>query len=247
MNIVVIQARMGSTRLPGKVLKKLNGIPMLLFLINRVKLTKNIDKIIIATTNNKNDLEIINFCRSNAIDYFCGNEHDVLDRYYHCALKYKAKNIIRITADCPLIDPIVIDNTIKLFNNKKVDFAANTIPPETRKWPDGSDVEVFSFKALEKAYLAATKEEREHVTFYMWRNNPKIKKIQLNNNYDWSKYRYTIDYPEDYEKVKKIINILNINNEFGYTEEIIKIIESNKDMQSNNKKFKFGHGWKNNK
>ena len=247
MNLLIIQARMGSSRLPGKVLKKINNKSILLHLIERVKYSKSINKIVVATTKAIKDQEIVEFCNLHKIDFFCGSEHDVLERFYKCALKYEAKNIIRITSDCPLIDPIVIDATIDLYLNNDADYAANTIPPETRKWPDGSDVEVFSFNALEISYLSAKDDEREHVTFFMWRKNKNFKTVQLHNNEDWSKYRYTIDYNEDYEKVKKIMSILLKNNCFGHTKDIVQIIKDDGEMQNNNKKYSFGYGWKNNK
>ena len=247
MNLLIIQARMGSSRLPGKVLKKINNKSILLHLIERVKCSKKINKIVVATTKAIKDQEIVEFCKLHKIDFFCGSEHDVLERFYKCALKYEAKNIIRITSDCPLIDPIVIDTTIDLYLKNDADYAANTIPPETRKWPDGSDVEVFSFNALEISYLSAKDDEREHVTFFMWRKNKNFKTVQLDNNEDWSKYRYTIDYNEDYEKVKKIMSILLKNNCFGHTKDIVQIIKDDGEMQNNNKKYSFGYGWKKNK
>ena len=175
MNLMIIQARMGSSRLPGKVLKKINNKPCLLILMERVLLAKKIDKIVIATTNKKADTKIIDFCKKYDFDYFCGSENDVLKRYYDCNKRYDGSTIIRITSDCPLVDPHIIDKTVDLFYKKKVDYAANTIPPLTRRWPDGSDVEVFSKYALAEAFKNAKGNDREHVTFYMWKKKILLK------------------------------------------------------------------------
>ena len=177
--------------------------------MERALLAKKVDKIVIATTKKKVDKEIIKFCKKYNFDYFCGSEDDVLKRYYDCNLKYGGDTIIRITSDCPLVDPAVIDNTIDIFNKKKADYAANTIPPDTRRWPDGSDVEVFSKRALFEAFKKAKGNHREHVTFYFWQSNHRFRTVQLDNKYNWSRYRYTLDYEEDLIRLKKIIKILD--------------------------------------
>ena len=124
----------------------------------------------------------------------------MLSRYYDAAKKYEVNTIVRITADCPLIDPAVIDRTIELFQKNNLDYVVNTVPTELSKFPDGSDVEVFSMQAMERANQEATsKEDREHVTFYFWKSEKKdtFKIAQLGNHENWSKYRFTVDYPED--------------------------------------------------
>ena len=235
---------MGSSRLPGKVLKKINNKPCLLILMERVLLAKKIDKVVIATSNKKADLRIVNFCKKYDFDYFCGSENDVLKRYYDCNNCYNGKTIVRITSDCPLVDPNIIDKTIDLFYKKKVDYAANTIPPFTRRWPDGSDVEVFSKDALVKAYKNAKGNDREHVTFYMWKKKNTFKTAQLGNKKNWSKYRYTIDYEEDFLRIKKIIEVLNKNNTFGNTQQIVDILDREFGEKILDRKFSFGYGWK---
>ena len=156
MKLIIIQARMGSKRLPGKVLRKINNRPLLGYQIERVKLAKNYDNLVVATTELEKDKLIVEFCKKNNVDFFLGDEKNVLKRFYDCASYYNAKTIIRLTADCPLVDGKVVDKVIDLYEKNKVDYAANTIPPNTRKWPDGSDVEVFSFKALKEAFEKAT-------------------------------------------------------------------------------------------
>ena len=245
MIIAIIQARMGSTRLPGKVLKEVAGKPMLKCQIDRVRESKLLDKIIVATSTLEQDDVIEKFCTENGIECFRGSENDVLDRYYQCARSYGPDMIVRLTADCPLSDPMVIDAVIELFIDKKADYAANTVPPEKSKYPDGSDVEVFSMKALERAHREATSiKDKEHVTFYFWQNDNGFKTAQLDNDRDYSKYRFTVDYPEDLEVVEYIIKELKKRNSFGHLKEIIDIIDSNPEIKAKNSQYYFGIGWK---
>ena len=243
MIIAIIQARMGSSRLPNKTLMEIDGTPSLKFMINRVKKSKIIDKIIVATTNSERDNEIVDFCKDNDILFHRGSEGDVLDRYYQTAKEYKATTVVRLTSDCPLIDHNLIDKTINLYKQKKVDYASNAVPPDKKKYPDGSDVEVFSFEALEKSWNEATDlKDREHVTFFMWKNEDDFKTIMLDNKHDWGKYRITVDYIEDLELVRKIVIKLNDNNLYGSTKEIIEIIESEK-LFNINSMHTWGANW----
>ena len=147
--ITIIQARQNSKRFPGKVLKKYKNITFLELLIERLKRSKSIKKIIVATSKNILDQEIKKTCKKLGIFCFQGSEQDVIDRYYKAAKLFKAQNIIRVTADCPIIDPKVVDQVVELFFNKKVDYATNTMPAT---YPDGLDVEVFNFESLNKAW-----------------------------------------------------------------------------------------------
>ena len=170
MVIAIIQARMGSTRLPGKVLKRIDGRPMLSYLLDRVLKSTKIDKVIIATSILAIDDPIEDHCKEYGVDCFRGSENDVLSRYYECAKKYNADVIVRLTADCPLADPNVIDDVIKIFECNNVDYCANTVPVST--FPDGTDVEVFSMNALEKAFNEVKDPHfREHVTFQFWQTD----------------------------------------------------------------------------
>lgn len=239
MIIAIIQARMGSTRLPKKSLMEIDGKTALEFMINRVSKSDLIDDIVIATTTNHEDDIIADLCTNNQINCYRGSEDDVLDRYFQSAKKFKATIVVRLTSDCPLIDPYLIDKTINLFINKKVDYASNAVPPDKKKYPDGSDVEVFSFGALERSWIEATDvKDREHVTFYMWDKRDNFKTIMLENEHDWGKYRITIDYIEDIELVRKIVKKLNDNKQDGTTKEIIEIIESEKLFKINSM-----HSW----
>ena len=246
MIAVIIQARLSSKRLPQKILKKINKEQTVLeYLINRLRKSSKVKKIIIATTKNKIDDKIEIFCKKKNFIFFRGSENDVLSRYYLCAKKFGIKKIVRITSDCPLIDPKIVDKTIDLFNKKKLDYCSNTAPIVKPMWPDGSDVEVFSFKALEKAYLRCkNKYFREHVTFYFWKRKDNLFKTgQLKNIFNWSGYRFTLDYKEDYKVIKFITKELMKKKIFGYTHQIIKILDKNKNIKKINSKYFFGIGW----
>lgn len=244
MVCVIIQARMSSTRLPGKVLLDINGRPMLSYMIERVKASKRINKIIIATSTDSSDDKIEEFCNSESILCYRGNLLDVLDRYYEAALKVSCDVFVRLTADCPLIDPNIIDNVVYAFENGKYDYVANTCPP-TGTFPDGMDVEVFSFRALEKAWKESIKpSEREHVTFYFWKNPDIFSTFRYDLNEDMSKYRLTVDYPKDFEVIKAIINDLYTKNPAFCMTDIINYMEENKNIVEINSEIEGNQGWK---
>jgi len=204
MIATIIQARMASTRLPGKVLMDINGKPMLLRVIERIKHSKLNQKIIIATSINKEDDEIYDFARSEHIDVFRGSQSDVLHRYYKAAENFNVDVIVRVTADCPLIDPYVMDLVIQGFldNNKTIVTNAG-IDLDKRTYPRGLDVEVFSFDALLLANKKADqKYQREHVTPYLYQDINGVSIIM--NNVNLSNHRWTVDTPEDMEFIRKV-------------------------------------------
>jgi spore coat polysaccharide biosynthesis protein SpsF len=243
MVVAIIQARMGSTRLPGKVLIEVDGKPLLAYQLDRVLKSKKLDKVIIATSILEKDNEIESFCFDYGVSCYRGSENDVMSRYYDCAKKYNADTIVRMTADCPLIDPEFIDRVVQKFEDDNVDYCGNTVPPETSKFPDGSDVEVFSMNALEMANQSVIDSHfREHVTFQFWQTS-EYKSTQYTQNQDYSKHRITVDYPEDFEVVKFIFQKLRKRRSFGRIEEIIEIIESNVEIQNKNSQYFFGQGW----
>lgn len=210
--LAIIQARYNSTRFPGKVVKKINNKTILEILIKRLSRSKQVSNIIVACSKNKKDLAIVNICKKLGINYFAGSEDDILDRFYKAAKKYKGENIVRITADCPLIDPSIVDDVINNFFSKNADYASNTYPPT---FPDGFDVEVFKFNALKEAHIKARQSiEREHVTPFII-NNKKFKKFNLKYPIDYSSLRLTLDEKEDFVLIVKIIkhfkNNLNFN------------------------------------
>ena len=244
MILAIIQARMGSTRLPGKVLMKVNGRPLLAYQLDRISKSKKLDKVVVATSTLEKDNAIENFCKDYGVDCYRGSENDVMSRYYECCKQYNPDTVVRMTADCPLIDPEIIDKVVQKFKDDNVDYCANTVPPEKSKFPDGSDIEVFSMKALEMANTEVQDEHRrEHVTFQFWQDL-NYTSSQYIQNKDWSNYRITVDYPEDFEVVRCILNVLNKKRTFGNLGEIISIIDSNQEIKAKNAKYYFGQGWK---
>ena len=236
---------MGSTRLPGKVLKEVKGMTLLEYQFSRVKMSKLLDKVIIATSVLPQDDPIEKLCKKISVECFRGSENDVLARYYDAAKSAGADIVVRLTADCPFSDPDIIDATIRLFMDEKADYAANTVPPETSTFPDGSDVEVFSMKALDRANTEAKDpHDREHVTFYFWKYGNDFKTIQLLQENDWSKYRITVDYPEDLTVAEFIAKEIKKRKLSGTLKEIIEIIDSNPEVKKLNSKYFFGIGWK---
>ena len=241
MIIAISQARIGSTRLPKKVLKKIEGKTILEHIVNRVKAAKNLDDIVVATTVNKEDMQIVKLCAKLGISVFCGSEDDVLDRYYQAARLFKAEHIVRITSDCPLIDPQVIDKVIEIYFQKKADYASNTM---IETYPDGLDTEVFSFKTLKIAWEnAKLTSEREHVTPYI-RKNPNIfKLVNLKCNSDLKNKRWTIDEPKDFEFVKIIYkNLYSEDSLFGM-KKILNFLKKHPEIEEINKNIIRNEGY----
>lgn len=233
---IIIQARMGSTRLPGKHLKKVLERPLISFLFERLKRVKKANQMILATTSNHLDDCLVNYAQQEKIDYFRGSEENVLERYFQAAKKYEVGTIVRISADCPLIDPAIVDETIDYFFNSSFDYASNTL---VRKYPRGMDTEVFSFPALKKAHEEAKEpKEQEHVTpfFYL---HPELFRIgSLENKEDQSFYRLTVDEEEDFTLVKKIIETLYpLNPEFNLGD-IIGLLKKNPEWPAINARVK---------
>ncbi len=201
----IVQARMGSSRLPGKTLMKLeNKNTVLDYVISQLSYNKLIDKIVIATTDLKEDNVIENFVKNLDMDIFRGNSNDVLDRYYQCAKKFSIDTVVRITADNPLIDPTIVDDLINFFTSNSYDYLTNS---HVRTFPYGTEVEIFSFKALEKAWKNAKKpSEREHVTSYLYNNPNNFKIFNVEHSKNISNLRWTIDRKNDLSLVKLIIS-----------------------------------------
>jgi spore coat polysaccharide biosynthesis protein SpsF len=231
----IIQARMGSTRLPGKVMEKVDDTNIVLdYVINQVKFSKKIKKIIVATTILPEDDVICEYLDSQKICFFRGSSEDVLDRYYQCAKKFSLNNIVRITADNPLIDPNVIDLIVDEYEKNKCDYASNTIH---RTFPYGTEVEVFSFESLEKAWKNAKKHsEREHVTPFMYDSQNGFVLINTEYYEDLSYLRYTVDKMEDLKLVKKIIE--NISKKPILIQDIIELYKNKSEIFKINENIK---------
>jgi spore coat polysaccharide biosynthesis protein SpsF len=188
---------MGSTRLPGKVLKDLEGETVLGRVVNRLRRAHQIDEVLIATTDRPADDAIIAECRKLVVPVSRGDQDDVLDRYYRAAQLSRADVVVRITSDCPLIDPEITGKTIAAFQQKRVDYASNVME---RTYPRGLDTEVMSFDALARAWQVARKpHEREHVTPYIYEHPTDFKLLSVAGDEDYSAHRWTVDTPEDLE------------------------------------------------
>lgn len=236
----VIQARMGSIRLPGKVLMKINGITVLECLLEQISYSKYLTDKIIATTTEKNDDQIIDVAKSMGVSFFRGNQSDVLDRYYQCAKKFSINNIVRISADAPLIDPSIVDRTIQIYEKSNFDYVNNF---SKNRFPVGTEVEVFSFSALEKVWKNAIKpSEREHVTPYFY-NNPDVFSIgHLENTLDLSNLHWTVDRAEDLEFVKTIFQ--SINKRPILLDDILQLLTKRPSLLEINKKIDPHEGYK---
>lgn len=240
--LIIVQARFSSTRLPGKVLKKIRDKPLLWYIANKINQAQIKHKLIIATGHLEANQPIIEFAKKNNIDLFIGDEDDVLDRYYQTAKHFKGDIIVRITSDCPLIDPKIIDQLLEIYLDGNYDYLSNVHPPT---YPDGYDIEIFSFKALETAWKKAKlPSEREHVTPYIWKNQSKEFTIKnIKNNIDYSKYRLTVDTPADFKLLSVIIDYFYDRWNNFYMDDVIKFLEENPKLLEINEQYERDEGY----
>lgn len=222
--IAIIQARMGSTRLPGKVLKKVLGKTLLEYQLERVQRSSFIDKIVVATTVKESDDVLVALCNRLNIPVYRGSEVDVLARYYEAAVESKADVVVRLTSDCPLIDSAVVDGVIQLYlDSPDVDYASNALK---RTFPRGLDTEVFSFDALEESFHHARKQsEREHVTPFIHQQPHKFKMVNFSYHTDVSHHRWTVDTKEDFELIRRIIEALYSENHTFTMQDVLDLLE----------------------
>ena len=239
MTVAIIQARMSSKRLPGKVMAEINGKPMLYHVLKRAEMTEMINMVVVATSDHCDDDTIEAFCNDTAVGCFRGSLDDVLDRYYHAARHFDAQVIIRLTADCPLLDPGIIDSVIKTFFRGDYDYASNTL---VCTYPDGLDTEVFSFGALGRAWReAGLKSEREHVTPYI-RNHPELFRLgNMSNTENISHIRWTVDEPQDLDFVRSVFE--KLENPFWGMQEILNLLKENPELSSKNAGFIRNEGY----
>lgn len=244
MVVAIIQARTGSSRLPNKVLMDLSGKPVLIQLVERLKFSKKIEKIIIVTTVKTNDNVIEKLCYDNGIECFRGSEEDVLDRYYQAYRKFnlsEADILLRITGDCPLIDPELVDQVIQFYSEGAYDYVSNAIEPT---FPDGLDTEVFNGKILAQSWeKSCLKSEREHVTAYIRNQKDKYKIGSFKGKVNLSGLRWTLDEVEDYEFIKEIYAALYRSGSFFSTAQILDYIEKYPVIVEKNKKFIRNEGY----
>lgn len=236
--IAIVQARVGSTRLPGKVLKEVNGKALIEILFHRLSQAKNIDKIILATSESTENDSLVNLIEKLGYDVYRGSENDVLERYYNAAKEYQPETIVRITGDCPIIDPTLVDEVILLYKQNKVDYASNTNPPT---YPDGLDTEIFSLEALKIAHEQAKKPfDREHVTPFIKTNHQFIR-MNIANKTDLSDERWTVDDPEDFIVLENIIKHFTPNLDFSW-KDVLELKQSNPEYFKANQNIKRNKG-----
>jgi len=226
MNGCIIQARTASTRFPKKILNKIDEMHTVLeFLIKQLKNSRKIDKIVIATTCSNDDEKIIELCKQLDLDFFQGDENDLVDRYYKCAKKFNFENIIRITSDCPLMDPYLVDEGIDKFLEEGCDYLTNS----TGSFPHGVDFSIFKFSVLEKTWKNAhLLSEKEHIIPYMEKNESNFNTIFIKNDSDHSKFRITLDWPDDLELLRTIVS--RIDNRPILIQDVVKLLDNNLNL-----------------
>jgi spore coat polysaccharide biosynthesis protein SpsF len=230
--VAIVQARMGSSRLPRKVLKDLGGATVLDRVLNRLGRSRLIQELLVATTIEPADDAIVEHCERGGRKVFRGSEQDVLDRYYRAAKYTNADVVVRITSDCPVIDPQVTDATIRAFLDQRADYASNI---RVRTYPRGLDTEVMTMQALERAWRESTKAyQREHVTPYISENPGEFKLHGIENDVDCSLHRWTVDTPEDLRLLRTIYGRFGGRDDFGWRA-VLKLVESDPSLADINR------------
>lgn len=239
--LAILQARVSSSRLPNKVLLSLNNSPMIIQQIDRVKESKFINNLVVATSDEVSDLQLVKVLKNYNINFYQGSLDNVLDRFYQAALYWKAEHVVRLTGDCPLTDADIIDNVIEKHIQSNADYTSNVNPPT---FPDGLDVEIMSFSALKQAWKSSKKKsEKEHVTPFI-RSNPSIFKIEnYTTKEDYSYMRWTVDEPEDFEFVKVIYRELYEENKYFKYADILQLLNKKPNIQKINNKFIRNEGY----
>jgi len=230
MRVVIIsQARMTSTRLPGKVMLEVLGKPLLEYHVERLKRVSLADELVVATTTNDTDQPIVDLCEKLGVKFFRGSEEDVLSRYYYAACEYNADAVVRVTSDCPIIDPEIVGRVIEVFlqSYPKYNYVSNGLK---RTYPRGMDVEVFSFSTLKEAYYEALEpQEREHVTPYIYRRPERYSLLNVAHEIDQSNYRLTVDTLEDFSLIKLILENLYLSDKYFNLQDCLNLLENNPD------------------
>lgn len=244
--VAVIQARMGSSRLPGKVLMPLLGEPLLYRIVERIRNVAAISEIVVATSDRAEDSQIVKLCKDRGISFFSGSELDVLDRFYQAAKAFRADWVVRITGDCPLIDPSVLSKLIDFSKDKQLDYAAvatgaGALHLKGGRFPDGMDAECFPFKTLEKAARDATLPgDREHVTPYIWRNTDLFVSSLMTSIVDYSNLRLTVDNKQDFDLIQRLYQDLYKRSPVFGLDAVVDYLKKNDELLDMNKQF-MGH------
>jgi spore coat polysaccharide biosynthesis protein SpsF len=229
--LAILQARVSSSRLPRKVLKPILGRPMLLHQLDRVRRARSLDAIVVATSTDPGDDAIEELCAIAGIGCFRGSLNDVLDRFYHAALPYRPEHVVRLTGDCPLADPDLIDRVVSVCLDEGLDYSG-----AEPSFPDGLDVEVMRFAVLEEAWEEATRpSDREHVTQFINRQRDRYRVRGVANDVDLSHLRWTVDEPEDFELVTQIYEALYPANPAFATQDILDLLARRPELATLNK------------
>lgn len=241
MILAVLQARFSSSRLPGKVLKQILGKPMLARQIERVKRSKLIDHLVVATSDTPSDDPIDYLCEEQGVECYRGNLEDVLDRFYHAARGHAPEHVVRLTGDCPLADPAVIDEVIGFHLKGEFDYSSNTLEPT---FPDGLDVEICTFLCLEITWKEAMlPSQREHVTSFIHQQPERFKLGSFTQAENLSQLRWTVDESEDFKLVAEIYEALYPRNSAFTIRDILTLLESDTRLQTINTGYQRNEGY----
>ena len=225
--VAIIQAHMGSTRLPGKVMCDIEGSSMLARVVRRTRRARKLDQVVVACATDPVDDVLLPECAKLGVEVFRGSDTDVLDRYLGAASHFQATTIVRITSDCPLIDPEIIDQVVAAFEQAGPDYAANILQ---RTYPRGLDTEVFRLSGLERCWgEAREKYQRVHVTPYFYQNPDKFRLLNVFGVCDYSPYRWTVDTPEDLEFVRRIYRHLGSDETFSWIK-VLALVRGNPEL-----------------
>ena len=229
--VAIIQARMGSTRLPGKVMKDIGGETMLARVVWRARRAKLLDEVVVATTSKSVDAPIVSECSKLSAPIFRGDEQDVLDRYYRSAQANRAEAVVRITSDCPLIDPEIIDDVVRAFLKAKPDYASNTL---NHTYPRGLDIEVMTMASLERAWHESNKPyHRSHVTPYIYQNPDLFRLLSVKAEGDYSSHRWTVDTHEDLSFVRSVYGRFDNQDTFNW-HDVLKVLDREPELMEVN-------------
>jgi spore coat polysaccharide biosynthesis protein SpsF len=234
--VVITQARMTSTRLPGKVAIEVAGKTLLEHHLERIGRSRLKTNVIVATTTNDTDDVIADICNKTGTAVYRGSEHDVLSRYYHAACEFEADIVVRVTSDCPLIDPDIIDLTVKAFlsDDHEYDYVSNCRLKQT--YPRGLDTEVFAFTALKAAHEEAKQPfEREHVTPFIWQHPERFRLANVYHETDYSQHRWTVDTPEDLELIELMLDACYPSNPTFGLQDCIDLLQRNPEWEAINR------------
>lgn len=238
--VAIIQARMGSTRLPGKMLMDIGGKPAIQHVVERARKAARVNMVVLATTSESADDALAVWAEKNSVPCFRGSEDDVLDRYYQCAKAQEADVVVRITGDCPLLDPEALDQVIAAYIEGDCDYASNTHPPT---YPDGLDCEAFSFAALERAWREARlASEREHVTPYVWKHPEMFRIKNVTSNEDLSNHRWTLDTPEDLIFIRHILTACSVQGDCSLLG-VLAVLAQHPEWKAINAQFERNEGY----